>query len=82
MKKNILKKINPPSFDSFLRNLGRFFIIRKPNFFEKHKKCVIFVVDYDFKKIISKKLFFTTFTFWLTIFFTCKNARIARKNFF
>ena len=26
MKKNILKKINPPSFDSFLRNLGRFLL--------------------------------------------------------
>jgi hypothetical protein len=29
-----------------------------------------------------KKIFFTTFTLWLTIFFTCKNSRIARKNFF
>ncbi len=29
-----------------------------------------------------KKIFFTTFTLWLTIFFTYKNARIARKHFF
>jgi hypothetical protein len=58
-------------------------------FSEKHQECVIFVVDFkknnvnDFKKIMFKKIFFTTFTLWLTIFFTHKNvARIARKNFF
>jgi hypothetical protein len=51
-------------------------------FSEKHQECVIFVVDYDLKKIMLKKIFFTTFTLWLTLFFTDKNARIARKNFF
>jgi hypothetical protein len=37
MKKNILKKINPPSFDS-LRNLRRFLlfeVLRKSHFFQE-----------------------------------------------
>ena len=61
MKKNILKKINPPSFDSFLRNLGRFFTYSRTEFFKKHLECVIFDVDYDCKKIILKKIFFYYF---------------------
>ena len=55
MKKNIfsyifLKKINPPSFDSFLRNLRRFFTYSRTEFFKKHLECVIFDIDYDLKK--------------------------------
>jgi hypothetical protein len=34
MKKNILEKINPPSFDSFLRNLREFLLFERGIFME------------------------------------------------
>jgi hypothetical protein len=45
MKKNILKKINPPSFDSFLRNLGRFLVFEN-RIYSKTLKSVIIDVDF------------------------------------
>ncbi len=39
MKKNILKKINPPSFDSFLRNLGRFLFFENRIFWKTLRMC-------------------------------------------
>jgi hypothetical protein len=50
MKKNILKKINPPSFDSFLRNLSRFLLFES-RIFQKtfDKGDSLFKNWFDFK---------------------------------
>ena len=39
MKKNILKKVYPPSFDSFLRNLGRFLLFGNRIFWKTLRMC-------------------------------------------
>jgi len=63
MKKNIfsyifLKKINPPSFDSFLRNLRRFFTYSRTEFFKKTFRMCNFWRRLPFKKNNIKKNIF------------------------
>ena len=58
MKKNILKKINPPSFDSFLRNL-RVFLLFESGIFWKTSKMCNFCRRLRFKKNnVEKNIFY------------------------